>query len=172
LDLAGKNYTAPELQQHLRSQFPHQVEEKPVEARSDVAFHFAEDSVHVHIDDGRLELTIALEKMQHGGRSMRDIFVHAYYVPVVNGMKAELARDGSLGIEGRLTSADRARLHNIFNSVLPPERHLTLVQLDDPADPRFKDLMVTQLVLEDGWIGLAIGPATSDRVAERSRSLR
>jgi hypothetical protein len=172
LDLGGKTYKAPELQQHLRRQFPYQVEQNPVEARPDVTFHFAQDAVQVHIAGGRLELTMALENMQHGGRSMRDILVHAYYVPVVSGMSAELARDGSLGIEGRLTSADRARLHNIFNSVLPPERHLPLVQLDDPADPRFKDLMVTQLVLEDGWFGLAIGPAAGDRVAERSRSMR
>jgi len=32
--------------------------------------------------------------------------------------------------------------------------------------------MITQLVLEDGWAGLAVGPTTGDRVAERSRSLK
>ena len=29
--------------------------------------------------------------------------------------------------------------------------------------------MITQLVLEDGWVGLALGPMTEARVAERSR---
>jgi hypothetical protein len=47
-----------------------------------------------------------------------------------------------------------------------------MVQLDDKSDPRLAGLMITQLVLEDGWMGLAVGPASSARVAERSRSLR
>jgi hypothetical protein len=93
-------------------------------------------------------------------------------VPVVEGLDAELVRDGSLGIEGRLGSAQRATLHNVFNSVLPPERRLPILRLDEPDDPRLQGLMITQLVLEDGWLGLAIGPASNDRVAERSRSLR
>jgi hypothetical protein len=32
--------------------------------------------------------------------------------------------------------------------------------------------MITQLVLEDGWLGLSIGPAQTGRIAERQRSLR
>ena len=39
-------------------------------------------------------------------------------------------------------------------------------------DRHFEGLMITQLVLEDGWIGLAIGPESINRVAERSRSLK
>jgi hypothetical protein len=60
----------------------------------------------------------------------------------------------------------------VFNRVLPPERHLPIVQVDKPTDKRFQGLMITQLVLEDGWVGLAVGPMTEARVAERSRSLR
>jgi hypothetical protein len=141
--------------------------------RRDVAFHFApEDAVRFHIGDGRLELAISLSRVDQDGRAMRDVVVHAYYVPIVNGLEAELVRDGSLGIEGRLSSADRARLHNVFNSVLPPERRLPILRLDDPDEPRLAGLMITQLVLEDGWLGLAIGPEYNERVAERSRSLR
>jgi hypothetical protein len=87
-------------------------------------------------------------------------------------LNAELVREGTLGIEGRFSAGDRARLHNVFNRVLPPERHLPLVTIDQPTDKRFQGLMITQLVLEDGWVGLTVGPATDARVAERSRSLR
>ena len=34
---------------------------------------------------------------------MPDVIVHAYYTPAVNGMTAELVRDGALGIEGRIS---------------------------------------------------------------------
>jgi hypothetical protein len=141
--------------------------------RRDAVFHFAaEDAVQCHINDGRLDVTLVLKCLELDGRAIRNFAVHAFYVPVVSGLDAELVRDGSLGIEGRLGSSQRATLHNVFNSVLPPERRIPIVRLDDPSDPRLAGLMITQLVLEDGWVGLAIGPATGERVAERSRSLR
>jgi hypothetical protein len=98
--------------------------------------------------------------------------VHAYYVPAIDGLNAELVRDGVLGMEGRFSASERARLHNVFNRVLPQERHLPIVKVEDLQDKRFDGLMITQLVLEDGWAGLAVGPTSDSRVAERSRSLK
>jgi hypothetical protein len=77
-----------------------------------------------------------------------------------------------LGIEGAIGSADRARLHNVFRVVLSEERRLPIFRLEDPNDPRLDGLMITQLVLEDGWLGLSIGPAVNGRMAQRQRSLR
>jgi hypothetical protein len=94
------------------------------------------------------------------------------YLPVVTGLHAELVRSGPLGIEGRLGSGERARLHNAFNAVLSEDRRFSIVHFDHEAQRRLQGLMITQLVLEDGWIGLAIGPNDGRRVAERSRSLR
>jgi hypothetical protein len=173
LGLDGGRFTAPELRDMMLEKFPDRARDDAVEASEDTIFQFAaEDAVRIHIADGRLELAIALASMVHDGHAMRNVIVHAYYVPVVDGLSAELARDGSLGIEGRISSGDRARLHNIFNSVLPPDTRLPIVQLEELAGRQLEGLMITQLVLEDGWIGLAIGPATTSRVAERSRSLR
>lgn len=171
LSLDGNRYTAVELQRLLREKLPSITPDGAT--RQEVAFHFAEqDAIQFYIADGRLEFRLALTSVEQDRRAMRDVIVHAYYVPIVNGLDAELVRDGSLGIEGRLSSAERARLHNVFNSVLPPERRLPLLRLDNSDDPRLEDLMITQLVLEDGWLGLAVGPASGERVAERSRSLR
>jgi hypothetical protein len=172
LSLDAGSYSGPELQRLFRKTFPRMTAENVV-PRHDAVFRFAqEDALQFHIDDGRLELTLTLAGVEQGGRTMRNFIVHAFYVPVVNGLEAELVRDGSLGIEGRLSSAERARLHNVFDSVLPPQRSLPIVRLDNPDDPRLEGLMITQLVLEDGWLGLAVGPVLNDRTAERSRSLR
>jgi len=173
LGLDGKRFTAPELQKKLRGMFPHVAAKTPIATREDTVFQFAsEDAVKVHINDGRMELTISFESIELQSELMKDVIVHANYVPVVNGLNAELVRDGTLGIEGRFSSTERARLHNVFNCVLPPERHLPIVRVDNPNDKRFEGLMITQLVLEDGWVGLAVGPTAGNRVAERSRSLR
>jgi hypothetical protein len=60
----------------------------------------------------------------------------------------------------------------VFKVVLSEERRLPIFRLEDPNDPRLDGLMITQLVLEDGWLGLSIGPAVNGRMAQRQRSLR
>jgi hypothetical protein len=173
LELDGNRYSAPELERLLQKKLAYVATTDHSVARPETAFHFADqDAVQFRIDKGRAEIVVALTAVELDGDVVRNFIVHAYYVPVVNGLDAELVRDGPLGIEGRMSSADRARLHNVFKEVFSPERPLPIVRLTDPHDRAFEGLMITQLVLEDGWMGLAIGPTTNDRVAERSRSLR
>ena len=173
LSLDGARYTAAELQATLRQKFPRLALANPPQAGDETVFEFAyRDAVQFRIEDGRLELMLSLANFEHEGRSTRDFIVHAFYVPVVDGLGAELVREGALGIEGRLSSTERARLHNAFKRVLAEDRRLPIARLDQDGDPRLDGLMITQMVLEDGWVGVAIGPGTANRVAERSRSLR
>jgi hypothetical protein len=172
LELDGKRYTATELVDLLHKKFPQANMPTLDEEKRSTVFQFAkQDAMQFHIENGKLEVTLALVSVDLDGRRMRNFIVHAFYTPSLNGLEAELVRDGSLGIEGRLGSGDRARLHNIFDCVLPPERTFPVVNLTD-NDSRLDGLMITQLVLEDGWMGLAVGPTSGARVAERTRSLR
>jgi hypothetical protein len=172
LGLDGQRLTGDELQAKLREQFPQLAERDQLETRRDTVFHFApKDAVQFRIGNGQLELQVTFDNVELDGVEIPHITVHAHYAPVVSGLQIELQRDGALGIEGRVSAGERARLHNIFKTVFPPDRPLRLVRLDD-EDQRLDGLMITQLVLEDGWIGWAIGPESTNRVAERSRSLR
>ena len=77
---------------------------EPQETRRDTVFQFApKNAVQIHIKDGRLELAIAFESVELDGDAMPNVTVHAYYTPSVDGLNAELARDGALGIEGRFS---------------------------------------------------------------------
>jgi hypothetical protein len=173
LGLNGERLSAPQLQDRLREKFPELRTEEPIKSRADTVFQFADHgAVQFRIDDGRFEIAVLVAEFVQEGRRIRNFIVHAYYVPVVNGLSAELVRDGALGIEGRISATERARLYSVFNEVLGAERRLPIMQLSDPADQQLAGLMITQLVLEDGWIGLSIGPESGGRVAERSRSLR
>ena len=40
------------------------------------------------------------------------------------------------------------------------------------SDKRLAGLMVTQLVIDDGWMALALGPTTTDRTAWRTPNYR
>jgi hypothetical protein len=173
LELDGRRYTAEELAALFHRKFPRAAQPAVEDDQRDTVFQFAkEDAIRFHMEDGRLEVTLAMAAVEVDGRRMRNFMVHAFYKPTVNGLEAQLVRDGSLGIEGRLSSGERARLHNVFNAVLPADRAVPLVRLDEEGDDRLEGLMITQLVMEDGWLGLAVGPAAAERVAERSRSLR
>ena len=117
LGLDGKRYTAAELQTTLRERFPKLVVKDPPDARHDTVFEFVpKDAVQIRITDGKLELRIAFASVELEGDVMPDVIVHSFYTPAVDGMTAELARDGALGIEGRFSAGERARLHNIFKN--------------------------------------------------------
>ena len=136
-------------------------------------FDFAEqDAVQFRIADQQLELVLSMREVNHERNPVRNFRVHAFYAPVLNGLEAEFVRVGALGIEGRIGTGERARMHAVFNKVLTEERKLPIVRLNDPQDQRLAGLMITQLVLEDGWIGLAIGPGSPERTAELTRMLR
>ena len=49
-------------------------------------------------------------------------------------------------------------LRGIFSKVLSRQRKLNLLPATLADDPRLAGLEVTQLAVEEGWIGLAIGP--------------
>lgn len=173
LELNGERLTASQLQDRLRDKLPRLALEKPPQATDDTFFQFAPaDTVRFRVDGGRLELVLAIAEFSQPGTRIRNFIVHAFYVPVINGLTAELVRDGALGIEGAVGGADRARLHNVFKVVLAEDRRLPIFRPDDPNDGRLTGLMITQLVLEDGWLGISIGPAAGGRTAERQRSLR
>ncbi len=176
LELNAERLTAGQLQTKLREKLPRLALEQPPEAKEDTIFQFAaQDAVQFHINDGRLELAIAITEFVQEDQHVRNFIVHAFYKPVVSGLTAELVRDGALGIEGvqrQIGAGDRALLYNVFKVVLGEERRLPVFRLENPDDPRLAGLMITQLVLEDGWLGVSVGPVTNGRVAECQRSLR
>ena len=177
LELDGQRLTAPELQQRLREKLPRleaaAQPPSPENQPNDIVFTFADhDAVKFQLKDGVVDLKLSLAQLQRGSERSRNFIVHATYRPEIHGIEAELVRDGALGIEGRLGVGERAGLHNIFNEMFSEDRRLPIVKVDQDVDSRLKGLVITQLVVEDGWLGLAIGPDAEGRVAERSRSLR
>jgi hypothetical protein len=173
LDLDGKRYTAPEFQQALREKIARLRQHEAMEVKEDTVFKFADkDAVRIRVADNHLEVILDMAEVTLDKETAHDFRVHAYYKPEINGLEADLVRDGALGIEGKLRTSDRSRMHGVFNKVLSEDRHIPIVRLQDPHDSRLGGLMITQLVLEDGWLGIAVGPETAGRTAELSRMIR
>ncbi len=123
--------------------------------------------ITVEIEDGQLWVTLRVVRLNRGDRvDLTKFIVRAAYKPQIDGLQATLVRDGHLRISGPgMSMRERLPVRAIFNKVLSPNRPfpLTLPQLIQ--HPAMESLVVSQLELRDGWIGLAISEDDAPRIA-------
>jgi len=132
----------------------------PDDVPEGVTVQFADsEPVRVQFVDGRAMLTVKLAELAHGRRRWRNFTVRGYYRPESNGLDADLVRDGTIELAGkRLNLRDQVALRGIFSKVLSKKRKLDVIDHRLAEDPRLKDLDVNQFLVENGWIGVALGP--------------
>jgi hypothetical protein len=167
LELQGRRYELRELYKIVTSRFSQdQSLTPPEDLPEDVYVTFAdEDPVRVDCEDGRVLLSIRLKELSHGERSKWNNFmIRAYYAPDSDQLDANLVRDGVIELGGeRLRFGDQVALRGIFSRVLSRNRKLSLVNQQIAKAPSLRDQQVTQFVIHDGWIGVALGPKYADR---------
>ncbi|TWT95258.1 hypothetical protein Pla108_34020 [Botrimarina colliarenosi] len=167
LGLAGETMTPAELRERIVTRL--RLPERQAEPAEDAVLRFAAtDPVRIEFADGRAHLTLSFAEIAVRGRRHADFKVHAFYRPEVHGLTAELVQDGAPHIEGRMRNASRMHLHGVMGKVLGENRRLAVVRLTADSPERLSAALVglatNQLVIEDGWLGLAIGP---ERVTNR-----
>lgn len=168
LGLAGLTLTSDELRDRLveRLQIP---KDAPSGGERATLRFAAVDPIRFRLAEGRAELTLAFDGISVRGRRHRDFKVHAFYRPEVNGLMAELVQDGTPHIEGRMRTASRMHLHGVMGRVLGTGERVPLVRVTEETPAGMARALVglatNQFVIEDGWLGLAIGPP---RPAERT----
>jgi hypothetical protein len=167
LDLAGQRMTSHTLRERLAERLS--IEPSQNNADDAAVLHFADvDPVRVRFAEGRVELTLSLREMVVRGSSHRNFKVHAFYVPAASGLRPALVQEGAPQIEGRLRTGARLRLHAAWGKVLGEDRRLELFVPDRaPAGlaDKLQGLVVSQFVIEDGWMGLAITPPRHASIA-------
>lgn len=161
LDLAGQTLTTDALRERLVERLRLPASTPP--GGEQATFRFAaEEPIRFRLADGRAELTLAFQAIAVRGRQHRNFKVHAFYRPEVNGLVAELVQDGTPQIEGRMRNASRMHLHGIMGKVLSAGQRVPLVRVNSDTSERLSRALVglatNQFVIEDGWLGLAIGP--------------
>lgn len=137
----------------------------PEDLPEDVTVHFAEhDPVRITCEEGRVKLTIRLKELDHAGENIwKNFEVRGYYRPSDNQLEANLVRDGNLELAGeRLKLGDQIALRGIFAKVLSRNRQLSIINKQLLMRPQLADLQVTQFVIQDGWIGVALGPKSDN----------
>ena len=112
-------------------------------------------------------LTLRIASMEQPGRiHLTNFIIRTSYLPTIDGLQAELNRDGVISIDGyKLAMRERVPLRAIFTKVFSNRASIPMVSEELLRDPRAAGLAVSQLVLNDGWLGMAISQEDSPHVA-------
>jgi hypothetical protein len=172
LHLHGRRASLVELYKEMSTRFvPGRKVEVPEDLPEDVFVTFAtDDPIRVDCQDGRVRLTIHLKELAQEGTKNRwtNFTVRAYYAPSADQLDANLYRDGIIELIGDdrpLPIGQRTALTAIFARVLSRNRKLHVINKQIAEAPQLRDQQVTQFVIHDGWIGVALGPKTPGRQA-------
>ncbi len=133
----------------------------------------ARDAILIRCDGDCLQVILSIRELAHGRDKIRNFRVHVRFRPVLEGLDVRLVREGSLEFSGRrLKTGPRVVLHSVLGKLFAKDQEVRLLAGNLQGDPRLAGLMVTQLVIEDGWIALALGPIQAERNAWRSHARR
>jgi hypothetical protein len=159
LQLAGRTFTFAELFRYVADRANCPMIDPPAKLPADAIISFADrDPVRVHCASGKLWLTLAAKELSRGSNRWQDVVASVAYEPQVEGLHVRLVRSGPVELEGDNNPQADTTLREIFGKLLPPDRRLSLIPPVVAEHPQLADSAVTQCVIEDGWIGLAIGP--------------
>jgi hypothetical protein len=173
LELDGRTFTIPELLKHITSRF-HKAkfnEINPDIEEATITFA-AQNAVTVHCRDGRVEINIAIAELALQPRKWKDFQVRVFYKPEFHGCAAELKRDGTVQLpDAHLSVHKLIPLLGIFNKVFAENAPWQLIPDRIAKEPKLSDASITQFVIDDGWIGISLGPKRdAPRTAGRRRA--
>jgi hypothetical protein len=176
IGLTGRRWTLAELAEQMASAFQQPSWELPEDVPGDITIVFnPHRPATIELADGRLKLSLHIAELHQPERlHIENFTVVSHYVPLADGLRAELMRDGVVEIESRATR-DRFRLRVIFASIFVANPQIPLVSEQWLQDERAQGLAVSQLEIRDGWLSVAISPSDSEQasqVAERSRQMK
>jgi hypothetical protein len=160
LGLDGHTFTPAELQAHIAEKFNLAMAALPDSIPQNVMLTLApENALQLHCEDGLIGLSLAVADLARGNEHWRDFVVKVYYKPESKGLEAWLSREGVIQLAGpRLNVKAQIALRGIFSKLFPPDRPVPLVHEEVLKHPKLADLQVSQFVVADGWLGIAVSP--------------
>jgi hypothetical protein len=166
LGLSGRTWNITDLYAHLGELLQKSKWSLPENVPDDIYIRFAETRpATVEMREGRLRLTLRIAELRQDSSKLniQRFLVHSNYIPVADKLNAELVRDGVVEI---VSPRNRLALRVIFAKVFVSRPRIALISEQWQNDERAKDLAVSQLEINDGWLAVAIGELGSGLAAE------
>jgi len=138
---------------------------------NDVKITFAKHNpLVVRFQEDQVIIKLAIARLSKARRRWKDFQVRAFYRPQVEGRSVKLTRQSVIHLIGRrLNAGSQIALRGIFAKAFSRKRPWQLTPERMIDHPELSDLAVTQFVVDDGWIGAALGPK---RTAQRQQVQR
>ena len=169
LRLSDREWTLLDLAQKIAIQFGQEpITSLPEDVPADVRIRFdGERPILVEFLDGQLSLTMRFATLRQPGRiELSDFVIKTSYVPAVSGLQAELVLEGAPSVGGdRLSMREKLPLRAIFAKVFGARSTIPMVSPELLQDSRIDGLAISQLILEDNWLAIAISEQASPNVA-------
>ena len=158
--LDGRAFTLPELSEHISSRLNRPMAWEINPEHADVKITFAEkDAVVVRCQDGQVVLTLSIAQLSKASRKWKNFQIRAFYKPEISGRSAQLVREGVIHLIGqRLNTSAQIALRGIFSRALSKNNPWGLLPEQLAKEPKLNYAAITQFVIDDGWIGISLGP--------------
>jgi len=165
LKLDGQTLTMTQLYRRISKELHGSEQSPPETLPTGIRVTFApRDAVRVRFAGGQVELTLTLDQVKKGGDVWENLMVRAYYVPEGTGLDIRLVRTDYIELKGEdINAGSQIALRAAFSKLLSRSRTVALVPKQLAENKRLQDLEVTQYEINDGWIGVAIGPKIPGR---------
>ena len=171
MQLAGRTFTMPELSKHVAQCLNWPRPWAVNRDNEDVKITFARrDPIVVRCQNGQVAVTLSFARLSKASarKQWTNFQVQAFYRPKVTGRSAELVRDGVVHFPNGGT---QLALRGVFSRIFSKDAAWPLVPRQFADDPRLSDAAITQLVIDNGWIGIALGPKPVSLTASHRRLL-
>jgi len=166
--LEGRTFALPDLEAELRERLrlPQPDDEESEGARADATITFASrNAARVEFREGRLTVVLSVAHLASPPNHWENFEVRAHYRPEIAEDRIQFVRDGVVQLIGPMDMRSQIALRGVFSKTFSKSRPWRISAGFLKEHPSLADLTISQLELENGWLGVAIGPRRANSVA-------
>ncbi len=159
LKLEGRTFTMAEMDAHIALRFPKWAErEKDEDIPEDLTISFPEhDAITVKFLDGQVMLQLSIASLKVGDHEWDNFKIHVPYRVETDGFQAVVQRDGVVRLIGRMRLPQQIAIRGVFSKAFPKDTETRVLPESMVQDPRFATFIISQCVMQDGWLGISVG---------------
>ena len=166
--LEGNSFTLEELLQYLRNRLPNlEIGERLVRPKEKFHITFADqNAVTVKLVNGEFIVCLAVKQLTVGRRSWSDFVVEAPYTVEAGPMAVYVYRKSPVHLSGKISASQQIGVRGVFSKVFPKTEMKNILPEKFIQDPRFTNLDLDQLIVQDGWLGVSFGPKPANGIVK------
>ena len=170
--VGGEKFMVEDFIAHLNAIFQTDAIQLADDVPRDVEFNFANsDPIRIDFDDQHVAVTIRLKSLRIGQSSWRNLSVTSRYDVSVQGFDFVLQqREPKIELGRRLRMRDEIAMRTLFLKLLADRYEFSLSNLPIAKKIDLQGLWISQLILQDGWLGLSVSDSTlpTDQTVHRT----